>query len=114
MKSASPFGTIYYRDAVAKADSEFDAKLPQIQERFDEALARGDVEDCNDCNRRLHSEIEGLCNNREAVRAGRRYVRLTGSLRDLFGFDRERLEGISRDHWDIIKAIASRNPEAAT
>lgn len=105
--------TIYYRDAVAAADAALDETLVRIQTQFDEAMERGNVEECNACNRNLHFEIESRCFNREAVRAGQRYTRLTGSLRDLFGFKIDRLRGISREHWQIIEAIRLRDADAA-
>ncbi|MBU2867636.1 GntR family transcriptional regulator [Pacificibacter marinus] len=104
---------IYYRDAVAFADAEFDAKLEEIQKGFDVAMERENVSDCNECNRQFHFEIESRCLNEEAVRAGMRYKRLTGSLRDLFGFQIERLRDISGEHWAIINAIKARDTEAA-
>ena len=104
---------VYYRDAVIYADEAFDDALVQIQRQFDDAMERGNVEECNQFNRALHREIESRCQNREAVRLGRRYTSLTGSLRDMFGFKIDRLRGISREHWSIVDAIRARDSEAS-
>lgn len=104
---------IYYRDAVAFADAAFDAKLEEIQRDFDKAMELENIAECNECNRKFHLEVESRCLNREAVNAGMRYKRLTGSLRDLFGFQIERLRDISHEHWAIIDAIKARDTEGA-
>lgn len=105
--------TIYYHDAVAYADAALDEILVKIQRQFDEAMARGNVAECRKLDRSLHHEIQSRCQNREAVRLGQKYTSLTGSLRDFFAADSDRLHSVSKEHWKIIEAIGARDREAA-
>jgi len=105
--------TILYGDAVRGADAALDEALTTIQKRFDAMVERGDVSGCHEQNRLLHATIEAHCRNREVSNLISRYSNLTSSLRDVFGYNLERLRQISEEHWMIIEAIKARDAEKA-
>jgi DNA-binding GntR family transcriptional regulator len=105
-------GALYpliYRDAIAGADRALDKALLQIQRRFDLMMERGDTNGCRDSNQLLHATIEARCHNEEVSALIRRYSNLTRSLRDVFGFDAERIRQISLEHWAILEAFFARD-----
>jgi DNA-binding GntR family transcriptional regulator len=105
-------GALYpliYRDAIDGADRALDRTLLQIQKRFDLMMARGDAKGCRDSNQLLHAAIDARCRNEEVAALIRRYSNLTQSLRDVFGFDAERIAQISREHWAILEALLARD-----
>ncbi len=104
---------IIYHDAIAAADRALDKRLLLIQKRFDLLMSRGDMKGCRDQNKLLHATIEACCLNGEVATIIDRYSNLTMSLRDLFGFDMDRLEQISREHWTILEAFFARDVEKA-
>jgi len=105
-------GALYpliYRDAIAGADRALDRTLLLIQKRFDLMMARGDTQGCRDNNKLLHATIEARCRNEEVAALIRRYSNLTQSLRDVFGFEAERIKQISLEHWAILEAFFARD-----
>ncbi|MBZ9938134.1 GntR family transcriptional regulator [Mesorhizobium sp. BR1-1-16] len=101
--------TIIYSDAIKGADAALDEALVAIQKRFDALVERGDIAACHEQNRLLHATIEALCRNREVANLIARYSNLTSSLRDVFGYNLDRLSQISEEHWMIIEAIRARD-----
>ena len=104
-------GALYpliYRDVVAGADPALDAALLRIQKRFDTLMRRRDLKGCRDQNHLFHATIQERCGNAEVLTLIRRYSNLTQSLRDVFGFDGERIKQISREHWAILDAVLAR------
>lgn len=104
---------IIYRDAIADADSAFDEELVRIQRRFDKMVEKGDWKRSHAQNVLLHAAIEGKCKNREVTALITKYSNLTSSLRDVFGYNINRLKQISAEHWDIINAIHARDVPGA-
>jgi DNA-binding GntR family transcriptional regulator len=101
--------TIIYRDVVDTADTALDQKLTQIQKRFDALVEKQDFKGCQELNRLLHATIEARCRNAEVISLSSRYANMTSSLRDLFGYNIDRIREISKEHWRIIEAIRDRD-----
>jgi DNA-binding GntR family transcriptional regulator len=103
--------TIIYGDAIKGADAVLDEALVAIQNRFDALVERSDIGGCHEQNRLLHATIEARCRNREVANLIARYSNLTSSLRDVFGYNLDRLRQISEEHWMIIEAIRERDAD---
>ncbi|MEN6534726.1 MAG: GntR family transcriptional regulator [Bryobacteraceae bacterium] len=90
-----------------KGDDTF--PLYAIQSRFEDAAAAGDIETALGMNKNLHRAIYRIADNPEALETVERYWDLLGGLRKRYGFGLSRVEAITAEHRQLLRAIDARD-----
>ena len=89
------------------------AALDDIQRRYDEEVAAGELGNTHDMNRAFHAICYDGHHNEEALAVANRHTHLIGALADRFPRSRARCQAISREHRGIIAAIRAGDEEGA-
>lgn len=101
------------RRAVAAITDDELKKLEAIQAEYEAAQQEHDVKRLLDCNLRFHYQINVLAENPEAMEMLERSWGLIDFLRHRYDFGPRRLNTITTDHRQLLKALKRRDAEAA-
>lgn len=104
---------ILARRCAAVASAEQIARLRAIQQRLEDATARGQMELRRQYNGEFHRYIGIVANNAEALGILAKHRNLIHTIREQYGYAPARLEQIKVEHRRLIEAIAAHDSSAA-
>lgn len=105
--------TMLVRRAVASITDEELKKIEAIQTEYEAAQQKHDVKKLLDCNQRFHHAINVLAKNPEALEMLERSWGLIDFLRRHYDFGTQRLNAITADHRQLLKALKRRDAATA-
>lgn len=89
------------------------SRLTEIEERLEARIARRDFGAVLEANREFHQVINEAARNTDAVALVDRHWLLVAALWRRYGYGVERFGGVASDHRYLIRAIETRDTEAA-
>lgn len=92
-------------------DDKAMAQLEAAQRRLDAAVEGENHDLFFELNKDYHLRLYSYSENEDAFRIYDHYNSLLGTLRRVYGFTPRRRTEVSREHWDILGAVKSRDPE---
>lgn len=96
---------------IGKATSSAIATLRQLADRFDALIMNGTMIELYEANLAFHRELLALCGNLELVNLVTEIRQRTSSAPVSQWKTRSRIEQSSREHHEMVDALASRNIE---
>lgn len=101
------------RQAAGRMTPAVLAALHGLQDRYDAAVASGDLAACIPLNVRFHQTILELTGNEEAIRLLNQHTSLIQALRARVGYAPDRPATIQREHRALLAALSRGDGEAA-
>jgi len=101
------------RKLAAQIESAQLKELGALVERMEKASARGDLDAYHPLNLRFHDALIEFAGNSKLLHTYRRLVNELNLFRRHMLAQRDRLTDSTREHHEILDAIAARNPELA-
>lgn len=89
------------------------ASLEELQRRYDDEVASGELGNTHNLNRAFHAICYDGHYNEEALLMANRHTNLIGALSDRFPRSRARCQAISKEHWGIIAAVRAQDEDLA-
>lgn len=86
-------------------------ELENAQRRLEEAAKDENPDRFFDLNKEFHLCLYSHSENDDAFRIYDHYNSLLGTLRRVYGFTPQRRVEVFKEHWEILDAVRSRDPE---
>ncbi len=108
-----PLEALLARRAAERMDTATEARLAEIEQRFEEAADVPEPERVADLNREFHEIIGAHSGNPDASHIVNRYQELLRAFRRFYGFDASRLPGVIADHRSLLASFAEGDGDGA-
>jgi DNA-binding GntR family transcriptional regulator len=108
-----PLGSLLTRRATERMTPATQARLAEVERRFERAVKMRDPEGVANLNREFHEIIGNEAGNPDASHIVNGYQELLRAFRRVYSFDPGRLPGVIADHRSLLASFAERDADGA-